>query len=69
MDRSRLWRYALTAGILYAASDELHQYFVPGRACQLRDVVIDGLGVLIGVLAGYLFSVTKNICNRYQSMG
>lgn len=68
MDRSRLWGYALAAGILYAASDELHQYFVPGRACQLRDVAIDGLGVLIGVLTSYLLRVTKTICNRYQSM-
>lgn len=43
------WGYAWAAGVLYAATDELHQYFVPGRACQLRDVVIDGVGVLIGV--------------------
>lgn len=26
---------------LYAIGDEVHQYFVPGRSCELRDVVID----------------------------
>ena len=40
----------LTLGILYACIDELHQYFVPGRACQIRDVCIDTAGVLMGVL-------------------
>ena len=34
--------------VLYAASDELHQYFVPDRAA-LGDVVIDALGILPGV--------------------
>lgn len=33
-------------GILYAASDELHQLFVPGRSASLKDVCIDGIGVL-----------------------
>jgi len=40
----------LSLGILYACIDELHQYFVPGRACQIRDVCIDAVGVLCGVL-------------------
>lgn len=39
----------LSLGILYACIDELHQYFVPGRACQIRDVCIDTAGVLTGV--------------------
>ncbi len=39
---------ALALGIVYAAADEIHQAFVPGRACQLRDVLIDASGVLLG---------------------
>lgn len=35
---------------LYAVSDEAHQYFVPGRACQLRDVFVDSVGAAAGVL-------------------
>ena len=37
-------------GTLYAVTDEVHQYFVPGRSCEIRDMVIDGCGVAVGVL-------------------
>lgn len=36
-------------GVLYAASDEFHQLFVPGRAGQIRDVLIDSCGVFVGI--------------------
>jgi hypothetical protein len=41
---------AAGAGIAYAATDELHQQFVPGRHAAFRDVAIDAAGVLAGVL-------------------
>ena len=41
---------ALSVGILYAVSDEIHQHFVPGRSCEFRDICIDAAGVLAGVL-------------------
>ncbi len=41
---------SLAGGILYAVSDEIHQYFVPGRSCELRDVTIDTGGVFTGLL-------------------
>ena len=43
-----LYLYVQMIGSLYAASDELHQLFVPGRAGRIGDVVIDSIGVLIG---------------------
>lgn len=39
---------------LYAASDELHQYFVEGRACRLTDIGIDAFGSLLGILLVFL---------------
>ncbi len=36
-------------GAVYAVSDEVHQYFVPGRSCEVRDMIIDACGVLVGV--------------------
>ena len=36
-------------GALYAVTDEVHQYFVPGRSCELRDVLIDACGVAAGM--------------------
>lgn len=44
----------LICGVLYAVSDEIHQRFVPGRSCELRDVLIDTCGVLLGVIINML---------------
>ena len=40
---------ALGFSLLYAGSDELHQLFVPGRACRFTDVLVDGAGILAGL--------------------
>ena len=40
---------ALLIGIAYAASDELHQLFVRGRHGSPMDVLIDTVGLLIGI--------------------
>ena len=42
---------ALALGVLYAASDEVHQAFVRGRHASPVDVAIDTVGLLIGLLA------------------
>ena len=37
-------------GTAYAMTDEIHQLFVPGRSGELRDVCIDSLGVITGII-------------------
>ena len=37
-------------GVIYAISDEIHQIFIEGRSCEFRDVCIDSLGILTGIL-------------------
>lgn len=49
----QLLRTAMSAwvlGSLYAFTDEVHQAFVPGRSCEIRDMLIDSCGVAAGVL-------------------
>lgn len=41
---------SLCVGILYATSDEIHQLFVPGRSGQITDVILDSMGVMLGIL-------------------
>lgn len=41
---------SLISGVLYAVSDEIHQYFVPGRSCQISDMLLDSSGVLFGTV-------------------
>lgn len=36
---------------LYSISDEVHQIFVPGRACRVYDIAIDTIGAATGVFA------------------
>ncbi|MEK6872515.1 MAG: VanZ family protein [Nanoarchaeota archaeon] len=43
--------------IIYGISDEIHQYFVPGRYSSFKDILINSIGVLI-ISIGYI-----NYCN------
>lgn len=45
---------AYASSVLYAASDEIHQLFVPGRGCQFRDVCIDACGAAFGLFLVWL---------------
>ena len=44
----REW-WALALGITYAVTDEIHQHFVSGRHGAPVDVLIDTIGVTVGV--------------------
>lgn len=58
----RPWRWdeaglALAIVLLYAASDELHQVFIPLRTGQISDVLVDVSGGILGL--GMLWSSGK----------
>ena len=46
--------FAAVFSCIYASSDEIHQLFVPGRAGQVRDVLIDTSGAVAGILLAIL---------------
>ncbi len=43
------WSVSTVICILYAVSDEIHQYFVPDRAGRFLDVCIDTAGSITGI--------------------
>jgi VanZ family protein len=43
-------KFALLIGCVFAVSDELHQYYVPGREAELFDLVIDCSGIFLFAL-------------------
>lgn len=49
----KLTAAAWATATFYAATDELHQMFVPGRACLATDVCIDAAGALFGLLVAW----------------
>ena len=42
--------YSVIFVSMFAITDELHQYFVPGRSCQVHDVILDICGSLCALL-------------------
>ncbi|MCI9174984.1 MAG: VanZ family protein [Lachnospiraceae bacterium] len=48
--KKRILILAFAAAVCYAATDEFHQLFVPGRAGRITDVCIDGVGCLAGAI-------------------
>lgn len=42
---------AFLLALLYALSDEFHQYFVPGRHADPKDLLVDALGAILGLWA------------------
>lgn len=40
--------------VFYAITDEIHQIFVPERAFQISDILVDSTGALIGVIASFV---------------
>ena len=61
---------SLIVGVIYAATDEIHQAFVPGRGPLVADVILDSMGVLTGIFIVIL--VYKIICkmcrHKYNNM-
>ena len=49
-DNKKRMAAALLLCIIYAASDEIHQLFVPGRDGNVKDVIIDSVGAGFGIL-------------------
>jgi VanZ family protein len=42
-------KWTLLIGIAYAIFDEVHQLFIPGRSGNVSDMMIDTLGVVMGL--------------------
>ena len=65
-------RLSLSAAVClaYAISDEIHQLFVAGRSCELRDVCIDFCGALLAITVSALFSrYIKRIYKHIRTVG
>ena len=56
---------ALLTAAVYAATDEFHQYFIPGRSAEVMDVCIDTLGASIGLaILFFTLKVVRKHCQK-----
>lgn len=52
--------YSFLIGEGYSITDEFHQLFIPGRSGEIRDVLIDSSGVLLGIFITLVLIKLKN---------
>ena len=53
--------FSIILSIIYSFTDELHQLFIPGRAGQLQDILIDLIGIILGYISYTLYlKINKN---------
>ncbi len=64
------WQQVCLLGVIiavgYGVTDEIHQYFVPGRYCSLSDVFSDTVGA---IFAYGVASLDYLLLNRYKPWG
>ncbi|WAM33627.1 VanZ family protein [Caldicellulosiruptor morganii] len=56
--------FSLMFCFLYAATDEIHQVFVPGRGAKATDVLIDGIGAFTGII---IYELIFKICQKTKT--
>lgn len=52
--KKRFCLLSLLLSFISASADELHQFFVPGRACRFTDILIDTSGAASGIFAVFI---------------
>ena len=58
---SGLYLKCIITVMIFAICDEIHQYFVPERACAVTDMMIDSAGVAVGVGIMLLIAYNKRV--------
>lgn len=61
-NREHPYRYGVLFAIAYAASDEFHQEFIPGRTGKITDLCIDAAGALLGAW------IVMKVLQRYKML-
>jgi VanZ family protein len=56
-----LYLSVLGVCVCVAATDEFHQTFVASRGASVRDIMIDSGGVILGLLIGLIFGMSRSI--------
>ncbi len=58
--RSKIIVFSLLSAGLYGISDEIHQYFVPGRHADMMDAIVDFVGAVCGIICYRYFTARRS---------
>ena len=61
---SKVLILSMLLGAFYAATDEIHQRFVPGRDGNFYDWLADIIGLAIAVVTSYIFSKERGLLDN-----
>lgn len=59
IDKRKAIIYTLLGVFIYAGTDEIHQYFIPGRAMAFKDVMIDTSGGAMAMILTCIYEKVK----------
>ena len=60
--------FSFLLGVEYAAIDEIHQLFVEGRSGQVTDVLIDSIGILLGICGAMaIYKIILKIADKRKA--
>jgi len=57
----------IVVAVLYGILDEIHQYFVPGRAVSVDDLALDSLGIMLAFII-YMINLEYNLLRSRKSL-
>ncbi|MBR3789338.1 MAG: VanZ family protein, partial [Clostridia bacterium] len=58
---------ACALSFFYAITDEIHQIFVPDRACQLQDMLIDLAGIVSGfIVYALIYILVRKTMTKFK---
>ena len=60
VEGTKKYTYTWLIGNLIAILDELYQSFIPGRSGVVKDVLIDNIGIILGILLYFVIVNLKN---------
>ncbi len=63
------WLFPAAISLFYAIFDEIHQAFVPGRSTELKDVMVDFSGAMLGIASIALIYIWIRRRNEKRTAG
>lgn len=59
--------YLAIISIIYGITDEIHQYFIPYRWFDYKDIMYDSIGAITGIIVYFVFFIMFILICNYKN--